>query len=139
MATLDISIINSALPQIQGEIGATGTEGTWIATGYLVAEIVMIPLPAWLDARVRPAQVPADGDAALFIALLDACAASSTSLPMMIVGRIGQGFTGGAMIPTAQTIIAHAPAAAPAAGRHDACSALIAMLGPCSGRWSAAG
>ena len=48
MATLDISITNSALPQIQGEIGASGTEGTWIGTGYLVAEIVMIPLAAWL-------------------------------------------------------------------------------------------
>ncbi|MEA3120477.1 MAG: transporter, family, multidrug resistance protein, partial [Paraburkholderia sp.] len=30
MATLDISITNSALPQIQGSVGATGTEGTWI-------------------------------------------------------------------------------------------------------------
>jgi hypothetical protein len=29
MATLDISIVNSALPTIQGEIGASGTEGTW--------------------------------------------------------------------------------------------------------------
>src|SRR5579863_10247908 len=48
IATLDISITNSALPQIQGEIGATGTEGTWIATGYLMSEIVMIPLAAWL-------------------------------------------------------------------------------------------
>ena len=48
MATLDISITNSALPQIQGEIGATGTEGTWISTGYLMSEIVMIPLAAWL-------------------------------------------------------------------------------------------
>src|SRR5580692_10970841 len=48
MATLDISITNSALPQIQGEIGATGTEGTWISTGYLMSEIVMIPLTAWL-------------------------------------------------------------------------------------------
>src|ERR1700728_2605425 len=37
MATLDISITNSALPQIQGEIGATGTEGTWISTGYLMS------------------------------------------------------------------------------------------------------
>ena len=42
MATLDISIVNSALPTIQGEIGASGTEGTWIATSYLVAEIVII-------------------------------------------------------------------------------------------------
>jgi len=46
MATLDISITNSALPQIQGSIGATGTEGTWISTGYLMSEIVMIPLTA---------------------------------------------------------------------------------------------
>ncbi len=29
----------------------------------------------------------------------------SSSLPMLILARIGQGFTGGAMIPTAQTII----------------------------------
>src|SRR5690242_13365664 len=48
MATLDISITNTALPQIQGAIGASGTEGTWIGTGYLVAEVVMIPLAAWL-------------------------------------------------------------------------------------------
>ncbi len=49
MATLDISIVNSALPTIQGEIGASGTEGTWIATSYLVAEIIIIPLSAWLE------------------------------------------------------------------------------------------
>ena len=41
LATLDISIVNSALPVIQGEIGATGAEGTWIATSFLVAEIVV--------------------------------------------------------------------------------------------------
>ena len=51
MATLDISITNSALPQIQGEIGATGTEGTWISTGYLMSEIVMIPLAARSEER----------------------------------------------------------------------------------------
>lgn len=49
LATLDISIVNSALPTIQGEIGATGTEGTWIATAFLVAEIIIIPLSAWLE------------------------------------------------------------------------------------------
>jgi len=37
MATLDISIVNAALPTIQGEIGASATEGTWVATSYLVA------------------------------------------------------------------------------------------------------
>src|SRR5476651_487737 len=103
MATLDISITNSALPQIQGEIGATGTEGTWISTGYLMSEIVMIPLAAWLT-RVFGLRNFLLANATLFIAFSMMCGWSH-SLPMMIAGRIGQGFAGGAMIPTAQTII----------------------------------
>ncbi|WP_425518420.1 MDR family MFS transporter [Paraburkholderia edwinii] len=103
MATLDISITNSALPQIQGEIGATGTEGTWISTGYLMSEIVMIPLAAWLT-RVFGLRNFLFTNSALFIAFSMMCGWSHT-LPMMIAGRIGQGFTGGALIPTAQTII----------------------------------
>src|ERR1700753_4398180 len=94
MATLDISITNSALPQIQGEIGATGTEGTWISTGYLMSEIVMIPLAAWLT-RVFGLRNFLLTNAALFIAFSMMCGWSHT-LPMMIAGRIGPGFTRGA-------------------------------------------
>jgi DHA2 family multidrug resistance protein len=104
MATLDISIANSALPQIQGGIGATGTEGTWISTGYLMSEIVMIPLAAWLT-RVFGLRNFLSGNALLFMLFSMMCGMSH-SLPQMIIGRIGQGFTGGAMIPTAQTIVA---------------------------------
>lgn len=103
MATLDISITNSALPQIQGSVGATGTEGTWISTGYLMSEIVMIPLAAWLT-RVFGLRNFLVGNAGLFTLFSILCGLSS-SLPMLIIARIGQGFTGGAMIPTAQTII----------------------------------
>lgn len=103
MATLDISITNSALPQIQGEIGATGTEGTWISTGYLMSEIVIIPLAAWLT-RVFGLRNFLLGCAVLFILFSMMCGLSHT-LMAMIIGRIGQGLTGGAMIPTAQTII----------------------------------
>src|SRR6516165_3815893 len=49
MALVDVSIVNASLPTIQGEIGATPSEGTWIGTAYLVAEIVIIPLTAWLE------------------------------------------------------------------------------------------
>src|SRR3546814_14334638 len=49
LATLDLPIVNSALPVIKGEIGASGPEGTWIATAFLVAAIVVIPLSDWLD------------------------------------------------------------------------------------------
>lgn len=103
LATLDISITNSALPQIQGQIGASGTEGTWISTGYLMSEIVMIPLAAWLT-RVFGLRRFLMGMALMFTLFSFSCGLS-TSLIGMIVGRIGQGFAGGAMIPTAQTII----------------------------------
>jgi DHA2 family multidrug resistance protein len=103
IATLDISIVNSALPQIQGEIGASGTEGTWISTGYLVAEVVMIPLSAFLT-RVFGLRTLLLGCAGLFTVFSMVCGVAH-DLPTMIVGRMGQGFFGGALIPTAQTIV----------------------------------
>ena len=103
LATLDISIVNSALPVIQGEIGATGTEGTWIATSFLVAEIVVIPLSAWLERLL--------GLRTLLIIAVTAFTGFSvlcgiaTDLTTMIIGRTGQGFMGGVLIPTAMTIV----------------------------------
>ncbi|RUN75464.1 MFS transporter, DHA2 family, multidrug resistance protein [Sphingomonas aurantiaca] len=104
MALLDISIVNAALPTIQGEIGASGTEGTWVATSYLVAEIVMIPLSPFL-VRLFGLRNFLLGAAVSFTGFSVVCGISTT-LPMMIAGRVGQGFTGGALIPTAMTIIA---------------------------------
>jgi DHA2 family multidrug resistance protein len=103
IASLDISIVNSALPQIQGEIGASGTEGTWIATGYLVSEVVMIPLSAWLS-RVLGLRNLLLTCVVMFTFFSMLCGVSHTLGPM-ILGRVGQGFFGGALIPTAQTMI----------------------------------
>ncbi|MFT4248803.1 MAG: MDR family MFS transporter [Pseudomonas sp.] len=103
MATLDISIVNAALPTIQGEVGASGTEGTWISTAYLVSEIVMIPLAGWF-VRTLGLRNFLLICAVMFTAFSVMCGLSST-LPMMILGRIGQGFAGGALIPTALTIV----------------------------------
>ncbi|NKN38979.1 DHA2 family efflux MFS transporter permease subunit [Agrobacterium sp. a22-2] len=103
MATLDISITNTALPQIQGEIGASGTEGTWIGTGYLVAEVIMIPLTAWFT-RLLGLRTLLLITTVAFVFFSIVCGLSD-SLFMMILGRIGQGFFGGALIPTAQVIV----------------------------------
>lgn len=138
MATLDISIINSALPTIQGEIGASGTEGTWIATAYLVAEIVIIPMAAWLE-RLLGLRTFLLLAAGLFTAFSVLCGLSTT-LTMMIIGRVGQGFTGGAMIPTAQTIIAQRlPPAQQAVGiaGFGMTAILGPVLGPLIGGWLA--
>ncbi|OLI26051.1 MFS transporter, partial [Xanthomonas oryzae] len=86
MATLDISIVNAALPTIQGEVGASGTEGTWISTAYLVAEIIMIPLTGWF-ARTLGLRNFLLICAVMFTAFSVVCGLS-TSLSMMIIGRV---------------------------------------------------
>ncbi len=48
IAVLNIQITNASLPNIQGAIGAGIDDGGWISTSYLVAEIVVIPLTAFL-------------------------------------------------------------------------------------------
>jgi MFS transporter, DHA2 family, multidrug resistance protein len=103
MATLDTSITNTAIPQIQGEVGASGTEGTWIGTGYLVAEVVMIPLTAWLTRLLGLRRLLLITTIA-FVLFSMLCGVSD-GLVHMIIGRAGQGFFGGALIPTAQVII----------------------------------
>lgn len=104
MATLDVSIVNSALPTIQGEIGASGAEGTWVSTAYLVAEIVIIPLTAWLQRLLGLRNLLLIATV-LFTAFSVLCGVAG-DLTTMIIGRTGQGFSGGALIPTAMTIIA---------------------------------
>ncbi len=104
MATLDTSIVNASLPTIQGEIGASGSEGTWISTAYLVAEIIMIPMAGWLQ-RIFGLRSFLLIVTVLFTLFSMLCGISS-DLPTMIFGRVGQGFTGGAMIPMALTIVA---------------------------------
>ncbi len=49
MAILDIQITNSSLAPIEGSMGASVDEGSWIATAYLVAEIIVIPLTGWFS------------------------------------------------------------------------------------------
>ncbi len=104
MATLDISIVNAALPIIQGSIGATGTEATWVATSFLVAEIVVMPLSGWLTKLLGLRRFLLIA-ATLFIGFSVLCGIA-TNLTMMIIGRAGQGAAGGAMIPTTMAIIA---------------------------------
>lgn len=104
MATLDTSIVNAALPTIQGEIGATGSEGTWLSTAYLVAEIVMIPMAGWLE-RALGLRTLLLICATVFTGSSVWCGLS-TNLTEMVIGRIGQGFSGGALIPTALSIVA---------------------------------
>ncbi len=102
MAVLDIQITNSSLKDIQGALSATLEEGSWISTSYLVAEIIMIPLTAWL-VQLLSARRLAVWVSLGFLASSLLCS-FAWSLESMIVFRALQGFTGGALIPLAFTL-----------------------------------
>jgi MFS transporter, DHA2 family, multidrug resistance protein len=103
MAILDIQITNSSLANIGGALSASADEQSWIATAYLMAEILVIPLTGWLSSVIGLRRYLAV-NTLLFIAFSIACALSA-NLTQMIVFRAGQGFTGGVLIPTAIVIV----------------------------------
>ncbi|WP_454883244.1 MDR family MFS transporter [Sphingomonas oryzagri] len=136
MATLDISIVNASLPTIQGEIGASGSEGTWISTAYLVAEIIMIALSGWFERLLGLRRFLLIVTAAF--AIFSATCGLAPNLGQMIIGRVGQGFTGGAMIPTALTIVSTRlpPAQQPVGVALFGLTAVLGpVLGPLIGGW----
>ncbi len=130
MALMDVSIVNSSLPVIQGEIGATTSEGTWVSTSYLVAEIVVIPLTAWLERLLGLRRLLLS--ASLLFTGFSVVCGMATSLETMIAGRIGQGLAGGVLIPSALTLVAtRLPPRQQVIGL--AFTAVSALLGPSVG------
>ncbi len=100
---IDTSIVNVAMPDIQGNLGATLSEVGWISTGYACANVVMIPLTAWLSDRFGRKQY-------LLLSLAGFTAASvlcglSTNLTMLILARILQGLCGGGLLAKAQSLL----------------------------------
>jgi DHA2 family multidrug resistance protein len=102
IAVLNIQITNASLPNIQGAIGAGLDDGGWISTSYLVAEIVVIPLTAFLT-PVFSLRRYLLGNTIMFLVMSVACAFAQ-NLGQMIALRALQGFFGGVLIPLAFTI-----------------------------------
>src|SRR5271156_5974646 len=51
MEVLDTTIVNVALPQMAGNLGATNQEIGWVSTGYILSNVVVLPMTAFLAAR----------------------------------------------------------------------------------------
>lgn len=103
MQTLDSTITNVALPNIQGNLGASQDEGTWVVTAYTVAAIIVIPLTPWLQGRF--------GRKAYFLTsiigftIASVICGSSTTLYELVVARAVQGAFGGGLLATSQSIL----------------------------------
>jgi DHA2 family multidrug resistance protein len=103
MQTLDSTITNVALPNIQGNLGASQDEGTWIVTSYTIAAIVVIPLTPWLQNRFGRRNYFLASIIGFTIASVF-CGASS-DLITLIAWRVVQGAFGGGLLATGQAIL----------------------------------
>ena len=106
MAALDASIVNVALPEMSGTFGATIEEITWVATGYMLSNVIAMPLIAWLSARFWRKRMYV----ASFVSFTAAsmCCGLARTLPVMVLFRIVQGAGGGVLMTVSQAILREA-------------------------------
>jgi DHA2 family multidrug resistance protein len=98
MALLDIKIVAASLNDVQAGLSAGPDEISWVQTAYLMAELVMIPFAAFLAQAMSTRWLFALS-AGLFT-LSSVLCGFAWNIESMIVFRVLQGFTGGAMVPT---------------------------------------
>ena len=103
MAVLDSSVVNVALPDMSGTLGATIEEITWVVTGYILAQVILMPITALLAAHFGRKRFYLSA-VVLFTLASMACGAAR-SMPMMIFFRAIQGAGGGVMITVSQAIL----------------------------------
>ncbi|WP_316816816.1 DHA2 family efflux MFS transporter permease subunit [Pedobacter nyackensis] len=100
---IDTTIVNVAIPQIQGNLGATLEDVAWLSTGYAVANVIVLPMSGWLGSRFGRKNY------FLFSIVLFTIASflcgNATNLEELIAFRILQGLAGGGLISTAQAIL----------------------------------
>ncbi len=100
---LDTSIVNVAIPHMMGNLGATLDQIAWVSTGYIVANVIVLPITGWLSAYFGRQRYFA-GSITLFTLASFMCG-NAGSLGSLVFWRIVQGLGGGALLSTSQAIL----------------------------------
>jgi MFS transporter, DHA2 family, multidrug resistance protein len=103
MAVLDSSIVNVALPAMQGTLGATVDEITWVVTGYILSNVLIMPITSMLSLRFGRKNFFI-ANVVIFTVGSMACGLSR-SLDAIIFWRVLQGIGGGVLITVSQAIL----------------------------------
>jgi DHA2 family multidrug resistance protein len=103
LEVLDSTIVNVALSTIGGNLGATTEEVAWISTGYILSNVIVLPLTAWLSS-VFGRRVYLTASIVGFTVFSFLCGISTT-LPQLILWRIMQGAAGAALLSTSQATL----------------------------------
>jgi DHA2 family multidrug resistance protein len=100
---VDTTIVNVALNDMKGNLGATLTEIGWVVTAYAVGNVIVVPMTSWLSQQFGRRNYFA-ASIMIFITFSFFCG-NATGIGELIFFRFCQGLGGGALLVTSQTII----------------------------------
>jgi DHA2 family multidrug resistance protein len=103
MEVLDTTIVNVALPQMAGNLGATQQEISWVSTGYILSNVVVLPMTAFFTATFGRRNY-LSASIVIFVVASFLCG-TSHSLWTLVFWRIVQGAGGAALLSTAQATL----------------------------------
>ncbi len=103
MAAMDGSIVNVALPHIRATLSASVEEISWVATGYILSSVIIMPIVAMLNSqfgRKRFLNI-----SVLLFTISSMLCGLAWDLNSLVAFRLIQGIGGGALIPTAMAVL----------------------------------
>lgn len=103
MQALDMTIANVALPHMQGAMGATQDQISWVLTSYIVAAAIFMPLTGFLTARLGRKRVFMWAVAGFTVASM-LCGAAQ-NLQQIVIFRLLQGVFGASLVPLSQSVL----------------------------------
>ena len=103
MEVLDTTVVNVSLPHIASSMAATTEEATWALTSYLVANAIILPMTGWLAARVGRKRLLLLSTGGFTLASF--LCGIAPNLASLVLFRIVQGATGGALQPLSQAVL----------------------------------
>ncbi|WP_019931567.1 MDR family MFS transporter [Nocardia sp. BMG111209] len=106
MSMLDTSLVNIGLHTIGADLHASLATVQWVASGYLLALAVSLPLCGWLARRFGPARVWVCAIVAFTVA--SGLCALAPGIGWLIALRVLQGLAAGVVVPAGQTILGQA-------------------------------
>lgn len=103
MYAIDSTIVNVALPHMQGNLQASQDQAAWILTSYIVVSAIMTPLAGWLGTRfgLRPVMLAS----VVGFTVGSMLCGIATDLGQIVAFRVLQGISGAALVPLGQVVL----------------------------------
>ena len=100
---VDTTIVNVALSDMKGNMGATLTEIGWVVTAYAIGNVIIVPMTSWLSQQFGRRNYFAAS--VMIFTIFSFMCGNATNIWELVAFRFLQGLGGGALLVTSQTII----------------------------------